>query len=73
MWRFLRRLAAANIRVPPLIIDQEQKEYGGRENSGLAAKIAVPSTTVVKYHVFPGIARVSVEAGSPLGWERAFC
>ena len=54
MWRYLPRVAAAHIRVPTLIIDQEQEEYGGRENSGLAAKNAIPSTTIVKYHVFPG-------------------
>jgi len=54
MWRFRPRVAAANIRVPTLIIDQENEEYGGRENSGLAAKNAIPSTTIVKYHVFPG-------------------
>jgi hypothetical protein len=40
--------------VPTLIIDQEDEEYGGRENSGLAAKNAIPNTTIVKYHVFPG-------------------
>lgn len=54
MWRYLPRAAAANIRVPTLIIDQEHEEYGGRENSGLAAKNAIPDTTIVKYHVFPG-------------------
>ncbi|HYL58097.1 MAG TPA: alpha/beta fold hydrolase [Candidatus Acidoferrales bacterium] len=54
MWRYLPRVAAANIRVPTLIIDQEQEEYGGRENSGLAAKNSIPSSTIVKYHVFPG-------------------
>lgn len=54
MWRYLPRAAAANIRVPTLIIDQEREEYGGRENSGLAAKNAIPDTTIVKYHVFPG-------------------
>ena len=54
MWRYLPRVAAASIRVPTLIIDQEQEEYGGRENSGLAAKNAIPATTIVKYHVFPG-------------------
>jgi hypothetical protein len=54
MWRYLPRVAAANIRVPTLIIDQEQEEYGGRENSGLAARNAIPPTNIVKYHVFPG-------------------
>ena len=54
MWRYLPRVAAANIRVPTLIIDQEDEEYGGRENSGLSAKNAIPETTIVKYHVFPG-------------------
>ncbi len=54
MWRYLPRVAARNVRVPTLIIDQEHEEYGGRENSGLAAKNAIPSTTIVKYHVFPG-------------------
>lgn len=54
MWRYLPRVAAANIKAPTLIMDQENEEYGGRENSGLAAKNAIPSTTIVKYHVFPG-------------------
>jgi dienelactone hydrolase len=54
MWRYAPRIAAANIRVPTLIIDQEEEEYGGRENSGLAARNAIPGTTTVKYHVFPG-------------------
>jgi dienelactone hydrolase len=54
MWRYLPRQAAANIRVPTLIIDQEDEEYGGRENSGLAAKNAIPNTTIVKYRIFPG-------------------
>lgn len=54
LWRYLPRVAARNIRVPTLIIDQEIEEYGGRENSGLAAKAAIPSTTRVEYHVFPG-------------------
>jgi hypothetical protein len=53
-WRFLPRVAAANIRVPTLILDQEEEEYGGRENSGLAARKAIPSATIVEYHVFPG-------------------
>lgn len=54
MWRYRPRIAARNIRVPTLIIDQEHEEYGGRENSGLSAKNAIPSATTVKYHVFPG-------------------
>lgn len=54
MWRYLPRVAAARIRVPTLIIDQEEEEYGGRENSGLAARNAIPAGTIVKYHVFPG-------------------
>ncbi len=54
MWRYLPRVAAGNIKVPTLIIDQEEEEYGGRENSGLAAKQAIPSSTKVAYHVFPG-------------------
>lgn len=54
MWRYLPRVAAANIKVPTLIIDQEEEEYGGRENSGLAARNAIPESTIVKYHVFPG-------------------
>lgn len=54
MWRYAPRLAARNIRVPTLIIDQEEEEYGGRENSGLAAKSAIPDSTVVEYHVLPG-------------------
>ncbi|MGE0623819.1 MAG: alpha/beta hydrolase [Pseudomonadales bacterium] len=54
MWRYLPRVAARNIRVPTLIIDQEDEEYGGRENSGLAAKHAIPASTTVAYHVFPG-------------------
>jgi len=37
LWLYRPRVAAANIRVPTLIIDQEHTEYGGRENSGLAA------------------------------------
>jgi len=43
-----------NVHAPTLIIDQEHEEYGGRENSGLAAKNALPSTTQVEYHVLPG-------------------
>lgn len=54
MWRYRPRVAATHIRVPTLIIDQQDEEYGGRESSGLAAKNAIPSTTIVKYHVFPG-------------------
>jgi len=54
MWRYLPRVAARNIKVPTLIIDQEKEEYGGRENSGLAAKSAIPETTLVQYHVFEG-------------------
>ncbi len=54
MWRYLPRVAAANIKAPTLILDQEVEEYGGRENSGLAAKEAIPESTEVKYHVFPG-------------------
>jgi dienelactone hydrolase len=54
MWLYRPRVAAANIRVPTLILDQEEEEYGGRENSGLAAKNALPETTKVDYHVFPG-------------------
>lgn len=54
MWRYLPRVAAGNIRVPTLIIDQEHEEYGGRENSGLAAKAAIPVNTKSAYHVLPG-------------------
>jgi dienelactone hydrolase len=54
MWQYLPRVAAANVKVPTLILDQEDEEYGGRENSGLAAKNALPSSTIVQYHVFPG-------------------
>lgn len=54
MWLYRPRLAALNGRAPTLIIDQEDEEYGGRENSGLAAKHAIPCTTVVEYHVLPG-------------------
>lgn len=54
MWRYLPRAAASHIRVPTLILDQEVEEYGGRENSGLAAKKAIPNNTIVEYHVFPG-------------------
>ncbi len=54
MWQYQPRRAAANIRVPTLIIDQEEEEYGGRENSGLAARENIPSSTTVEYHVLPG-------------------
>lgn len=54
MWLYRPRTAAANIRIPTLIIDQEAEEYGGRENSGLAAKQAIPATTLVEYHVLAG-------------------
>jgi uncharacterized protein len=54
LWLYRPRVAARNIRVPTLIIDQEEEEYGGRENSGLAAKQAIPAGTVVDYHVLPG-------------------
>jgi len=54
MWLYTPRVAARNIRVPTLIIDQEYEEYGGRENSGLAAKNAIPAGIPVKYHVYPG-------------------
>jgi dienelactone hydrolase len=54
MWLYAPRIAARNIRVPTLIIDQEHEEYGGRENSGLAAKNAIPAGSTVKYHVYPG-------------------
>lgn len=54
MWLYRPLQAAANIKVPTLIIDQEEEEYGGRENSGLAARSAIPAGTIVAYHVFPG-------------------
>ncbi|MEZ5557651.1 MAG: alpha/beta fold hydrolase [Pseudomonadales bacterium] len=54
MWLYRPRAAARNVRVPTLIIDQEDEEYGGRENSGLAAKQAIPEGTLVDYRVFPG-------------------
>lgn len=54
MWHYRPRAAARHIRVPTLILDQEEEEYGGRENSGLAAKDAIPASTEVSYHVFPG-------------------
>lgn len=54
MWRYLPRVQARNICAPTLIIDQEQEEYGGRENSGLAAKENIPAQTIVDYQVLPG-------------------
>jgi len=54
IWRWRPRVAAASIRVPTLILDQEEEEYGGRENSGLAARNAIRQATTVEYHVFPG-------------------
>lgn len=54
MRRYHPRTAATRIRVPILILDQEEEEYGGRENSGLAALNALPRETIQKYHVFPG-------------------
>lgn len=54
MVRYFPRAAAKNIRVPILILDQEEEEYGGRENSGLAAYELIKDNTVCKYHVFPG-------------------
>ena len=54
LWRYRPRVAAEKIRVPTLILDQEEEEYGGRESSGLAARNAIPDGTVVEYHVFPG-------------------
>jgi uncharacterized protein len=54
LWLYRPRQAAASIRVPTLIIDQEHEEYGGRENSGLAAKNALPPGTTAEYHVLPG-------------------
>lgn len=54
LWLYRPRTLAANVRVPTLIIDQEHEEYGGRENSGLAAKNAIPAGTHVEYHVLPG-------------------
>lgn len=54
MWLYHPRWAATNITAPTLLIDQEEEEYGGRENSGLAAKDALPATTTSEYHVFPG-------------------
>jgi hypothetical protein len=54
MWRYRPRHAARSIHVPTLILDQEDEEYGGRESSGLAAREAIPETTTVEYHVFPG-------------------
>ena len=54
MWRYRPRVAATRVRVPTLILDQEEEEYGGRESSGLAARDAIPESTVVEYHVLPG-------------------
>jgi uncharacterized protein len=54
LWLYRPRVAARNIRVPTLIIDQEHEEYGGRENSGHAAKQAIPDDTAVEYHVLEG-------------------
>jgi dienelactone hydrolase len=54
LWLYYTRRAAAHIRVPILIIDQEQEEYGGRENSGLAAHQALPEGTVSEYVVLAG-------------------
>jgi dienelactone hydrolase len=54
MLRYFPRAAARKVRVPILIIDQEEEEYGGRENSGLAAYEAVKGNAICKYHVFPG-------------------
>lgn len=54
MVRYFPRAAAKNVRVPILILDQEEEEYGGRENAGLAAYELVKDNTVCKYHVFPG-------------------
>lgn len=54
MWRYQPRVKARNVQAPTLIIDQEEEEYGGKENSGLAAKNAIPDTTEVAYHVLPG-------------------
>lgn len=54
LWLYRPRVAARNIRVPTLIIDQEHEEYGGRENSGQAAKEAIPAGGIVEYHVLPG-------------------
>jgi hypothetical protein len=54
MWLYRPRAAATHIRVPTLIIDQQEEEYGGRENSGLAAKAGIPGDTQLAYHVLPG-------------------
>ena len=54
MRRYHPRTAARNICVPILILDQEEEEYGGRENSGLAVLKSLPKDTVHKYYVFPG-------------------
>ncbi|GIT39794.1 MAG: hypothetical protein Ct9H300mP8_09900 [Gammaproteobacteria bacterium] len=50
----LPRVAARTISAPTLILDQEDEEYGGRENSGQAAHEALPPSTTSHYHVFPG-------------------
>ena len=54
MWCYLPRVAARTISVPTLILDQEDEECGGRENSGMAAHKALPPTTTSRYHVFQG-------------------
>lgn len=54
MWLYAPRVAARNVRAPTLLIDQEHEEYGGRENSGLAARHAIPTGTEVEYVVLPG-------------------
>ena len=54
LWRYLPRVAARTISAPTLILDQEDEEYGGRENSGQAAHEALPPSTTSHYHVFPG-------------------
>ena len=54
LWRYLPRVAARTISAPTLILDQEDEEYGGRENSGQAAHEALPPSTTSRYHVFPG-------------------
>jgi len=54
MWLYRPRLAALDVRAPTLIIDQEDEEYSGHENSGLAVKNAIPCTIMVEYHVLPG-------------------
>lgn len=54
MWLYRPLPAALSVRVRTLIIDQEDEEYGRRENAGLAEINAIPSTTMVEYHVSPG-------------------